>query len=47
MIASVATLRFADGAAPMLSTERYEPGVCNIGPAEIARRRRAGMAQSV
>jgi len=21
---------------------RYEPGVCNIGPAEIARRRRAG-----
>ena len=21
---------------------RYEPGVCNIGPAEIARRRRSG-----
>ena len=30
--------------APEASTsgERYEPGTCNIGPAEIARRRRAG-----
>ena len=25
-----------------LSDTRYQPGVCNIGPAEIARRRRAG-----
>lgn len=25
-----------------LGTASYEPGVCNIGPAEIARRRRAG-----
>ncbi len=24
------------------SDEGYEPGICNIGPAEIARRRRAG-----
>ena len=37
------TLRFAAGAAPTLSPDRYEPGVCNIGPAEIARRRRAGI----
>ena len=43
MIAPMTTLRFADGAAPILSTDRYEPGVCNIGPAEIARRRRAGI----
>jgi hypothetical protein len=29
--------------AGVAGTERaYEPGVCNIGPAEIARRRRAG-----
>lgn len=28
------------GSVPGLST--YQPGVCNIGPAEIARRRRAG-----
>jgi len=27
------------GASP---DDRYQPGVCNIGPAEIARRRRAG-----
>src|SRR5262249_50691965 len=27
--------------APLTSIE-YQPGVCNIGPAEIARRRRAG-----
>ena len=25
-----------------ISDARYQPGVCNIGPAEIARRRRAG-----
>jgi hypothetical protein len=41
------TLRFAAGAAPTLSPDRYEPGVCNIGPAEIARRRRAGIVGSV
>jgi len=35
--------RFAAGApgTPALATE-YRPGICNIGPAEIARRRRAG-----
>ncbi len=27
---------------PAGSSDAYEPGVCNIGPAEIARRRRAG-----
>jgi hypothetical protein len=34
---------FAAAGSPMppLSVE-YQPGVCNIGPAEIARRRRAG-----
>jgi hypothetical protein len=31
----------AGSPAPPISTE-YQPGVCNIGPAEIARRRRAG-----
>ena len=25
-----------------ISREAYQPGICNIGPAEIARRRRAG-----
>ncbi|HEX5039952.1 MAG TPA: hypothetical protein VFW95_07445 [Candidatus Limnocylindria bacterium] len=39
----MATLRFADGTVQTVSTERYEPGVCNIGPAEIAKRRRAGI----
>jgi hypothetical protein len=33
---------FAAGAAPRPVAASYEPGVCNIGPAEIARRRRAG-----
>jgi hypothetical protein len=34
---------FTAGAAPAPGTiGAYEPGVCNIGPAEIARRRRAG-----
>jgi hypothetical protein len=28
--------------APVQTTAGYQPGVCNIGPAEIARRRRAG-----
>ncbi|HET9345947.1 MAG TPA: hypothetical protein VFO05_09605 [Candidatus Limnocylindrales bacterium] len=31
----------AGSPAPPLSVD-YQPGVCNIGPAEIARRRRAG-----
>ena len=30
-------------AAPLMDvTPDYRPGVCNIGPAEIARRRRSG-----
>jgi hypothetical protein len=33
---------FAATAPPPVAELRYEPGVCNIGPAEIARRRRAG-----
>jgi hypothetical protein len=34
---------FAAGApAPAAPAVEYQPGVCNIGPAEIARRRRAG-----
>jgi hypothetical protein len=37
------SLRFAAGAAPTVTPGRYEPGVCNIGPAEIAKRRRAGI----
>jgi hypothetical protein len=41
------TLNFAAGAAPTLSPDRYEPGVCNIGPAEIAKRRRAGIVGSL
>jgi len=41
------TLRFAAGATPTLSPDRYQPGVCNIGPAEIARRRRAGIVGSL
>lgn len=28
--------------APQATASEYRPGVCNIGPAEIARRRRAG-----
>ena len=31
-----------DGAAPVDATPSYRPGVCNIGPREISRRRRAG-----
>ena len=30
------------GAVPADATPSYRPGVCNIGPAEIRRRRRAG-----
>jgi hypothetical protein len=37
------TSAFASGTVPAPQTApAYEPGVCNIGPAEIARRRRAG-----
>ena len=39
------TLEFAaTPRSPILATDPtgYQPGVCNIGPAEIARRRRAG-----
>lgn len=32
----------ATGSSGQLATNDYQPGVCNIGPAEIARRRRAG-----
>lgn len=40
-------IRFASGIeapppAPLDLPAGYQPGVCNIGPAEIARRRRAG-----
>ncbi len=30
------------GSPSQLASDHYQPGVCNIGPAEIARRRRAG-----
>jgi len=39
MTISAATASPAPG--PLVSVD-YQPGVCNIGPAEIARRRRAG-----
>ena len=32
----------ASGTSGSLAPAEYQPGVCNIGPAEIARRRRAG-----
>jgi hypothetical protein len=32
----------ATGTQTTLAPAEYQPGVCNIGPAEIARRRRAG-----
>jgi hypothetical protein len=32
----------ASGTPGTLAPAEYQPGVCNIGPAEIARRRRAG-----
>lgn len=35
-------ITFASKAPAAPARDRYEPGVCNIGPAEIARRRRAG-----
>ena len=37
------TISAASASAPQpLATGEYRPGVCNIGPAEIARRRRSG-----
>ena len=36
------TLAFALGTTTSDTPGSYRPGVCNIGPAEIARRRRAG-----
>jgi hypothetical protein len=40
----MARLAFATAGEPgsTLAGTEYQPGVCNIGPAEIARRRRAG-----
>jgi hypothetical protein len=34
-------------ALPIPESDLYQPGVCNIGPAEIARRRRSGHAALV
>ena len=46
MMNGVSTAAFAAPAGPALSVPdeepAYRPGVCNIGPEEIARRRRAG-----
>jgi hypothetical protein len=33
---------FSSGAMQTVAVGEYQPGVCNIGPAEIRRRRRAG-----
>jgi len=46
MTRGVTASRFAATGAPARapSSADYAPGVCNIGPAEIARRRRAGHA---
>ncbi len=41
-IAPAKVLEVADGEARHEDGARYEPGVCNIGPAEIAKRRRGG-----
>jgi len=38
---TISTSPFGAGASPEAAAH-YEPGVCNIGPAEIARRRMAG-----
>ena len=35
-------IRTPDTSASSPTADGYRPGVCNIGPAEIARRRRAG-----
>jgi hypothetical protein len=40
--AALPPLEFAPLSPAMPDPARYEPGVCNIGPAEIARRRQAG-----
>jgi hypothetical protein len=43
MIRQGVTARLTAAATPRPGTDaEYRPGVCNIGPAEIARRRRAG-----
>ncbi len=40
---AMTTSAFAsDATTPLERVGAYEPGVCNIGPAEIARRRRSG-----
>ena len=39
---SHATFAAANASGPPTAGSAYRPGVCNIGPAEIARRRRAG-----
>jgi hypothetical protein len=41
-MAGMTTSPFAAGFGTSPEPAAYEPGVCNIGPAEIARRRRAG-----
>jgi hypothetical protein len=41
-VASVPAVGGVDGVAESNSALDYRPGVCNIGPAEIARRRRGG-----
>ena len=48
MIRQGATTRLTAAATPRPGTDaEYRPGVCNIGPAEIARRRRAGLVGTV
>jgi hypothetical protein len=41
-MAGMTTSSFAAELSSTPESAAYEPGVCNIGPAEIARRRRAG-----
>jgi hypothetical protein len=42
LTATMADRDAADGAVDAIDEPVYQPGACNIGPAEIARRRRAG-----
>jgi hypothetical protein len=46
-VASLATPRGPDRVPSSAIDLEYRPGVCNIGPAEIARRRRSGITASV
>ena len=47
MIQATATPTNPPSSSPLAETPLdYQPGVCNIGPAEIARRRRAGTSGS-